>query len=171
MKIHLLLLLIISFSLSFCKQKKKVPETDAVKAVVDSFYYSYMRDDFSNMSAYVTDDINYIASSGEWFKDRKQLQDSISKLYEHLAMNTPVSIDTMSVRFVTNDVAIVNLVEKTGFYPGAMTREANELPGTRIARTMVMVKQNGKWLLAQNQSTLMDERPQTMVIEPQKKLP
>src|SRR5262249_18757500 len=101
----------------------------------------------------------YIASSGAWFKDRKELQDSIHELYKAATHNTPVSIDTMTLRFVTPDVAIVSLIEKTGFYPGAMTREGNDLPGTRIARTMVIVKQKGKWLLAQNQSTMMDDRP------------
>lgn len=152
-----LLLILASITFIFsCKNKKPPTDDEAVKAVVDSFYYDLMTNDFKDISGYTTNDINYISQAGTWFKDRKQLQDSIEQIYKNVSKNAPVSIDTMTIRYVTKEVAIVNLVEKTAFYPIVIAKANNGPDGIKTARTMVLIKQNGKWLLTQNQSTMIE---------------
>jgi uncharacterized protein (TIGR02246 family) len=132
-------------------------EKQQINAVIDSFYNGFRTDNFRDMSGYTTADINYIAPPGSWFKGRKQLQDSIQAVHEGMLKNTPVAVETMTLRFITPGVAIVNLIDKMGaFYPpDGVNRGTNKVDGLRTMRTMVLVKQKGKWLLAQNQSTFI----------------
>ena len=155
MKNSIILLLACSLVSTVNGQEEK--EKQQINIVIDSFYTAFRTDNFRDMSGYTTADINYIAPSGSWFRGRKQLQDSIQAVHEGMLKNTPVAVETMTVRFVTPDVAIVNLIDKMGaFYPpDGVNRGTNKVDGVRTMRTMVLVKQKGKWLLAQNQSTFI----------------
>lgn len=141
---------------SSCQEAK---EKEFITQVIDSFYSSFRTDNFRDMSGYTTTDINYIAPTGSWFKGRKELQDSIQKVHEGMLKNTPIVIETMEIRFITAQVAIVNLIDKMGaFYPpDGVDRGNNKVDGMRTMRTMVMVKQKDKWLLTQNQSTFIGQ--------------
>jgi uncharacterized protein (TIGR02246 family) len=157
MKMIFLFLLIKGCSITSFAQNDENGEL--VKRVIDSFYHGFRTDNFRNMSGYATDDINYIAPTGSWFRGRKQLQDSIQYVHDGMLKNTPIEIETLTIRFITPDVAIVNLVDKMGpfFPPDGKDRGNNKVASMRTARTMVVVKQNGKWMLTQNQSTFIGQ--------------
>ncbi len=71
------------------------------------------------------------------------------------AMLRGVSITTesMTVRFVTHDVALVNAIHKSDTYvtPEDGVKHENE----RQMKTYVVIKHNGKWLLALDQNTII----------------
>ena len=64
-----------------------------------------------------------------------------------------ITIESMTVHFVTPDVALVDAVHKSDSYvtPEDGVKHENE----RQIKTYVIVKRNGKWLLALDQNTLI----------------
>jgi len=64
-----------------------------------------------------------------------------------------ITIDSMTVHFVTRDVALVNAIHKSDSYvtPEDGMKHENE----RQMKTYVVVKHNGRWLLALDQNTII----------------
>jgi len=71
-----------------------------------------------------------------------------------------ITIESMTVRFVTPDVALVDAVHKSDSYvtPEDGVKHEDE----RQMKTYVVVKHNSKWLLALDQNTIISN-PRTVV--------
>jgi hypothetical protein len=73
--------------------------------------------------------------------------------------NTPLTELSTTTRFVTPSVALVTVISKIGtFYPPDGVDDGHNKSGdNRAVSTMVIIKQNGKWLLAASQATDTNE--------------
>lgn len=65
-----------------------------------------------------------------------------------------MTIESMDIRFVTPDVAIANVIHKITTYT---TPDGAKHEKERHIKTYVIVKQNDKWLLTQDQNTIIQE--------------
>jgi uncharacterized protein (TIGR02246 family) len=151
MKIRLLLLPAIF--LSILSNGQKVKDEKSVMEVVNSFYNSFKHDNFGDFSKYTTEDINYVHPLGGWLKGRKEVQTVLQEVHNTFLQKTPIKIDTMAIRFITPDVAIVNLIDTMGPYSPADSLGRGKSPVVKSVRTMVVVRKKDTWLLSQNHST------------------
>ena len=73
--------------------------------------------------------------------------------------NTPLTALSATMRFVTPSVALVTVIGKIGtFYPpDGVDNGHNKFGDNRGVSTMVIVKQNDKWLIASSQATDINE--------------
>lgn len=147
------LFLFIALALSFLSKGQSSKNEQEVKAIVYSFYNSFKHDNFKDISEYTTEDINYVHPLGGWLKGRKEVQAVLQEVHNTFLQKTPIKIDTMAIRLITPDVAIVNLIDTMGPYPATDSLNRGNKPPVKSVRTMVIVRKKGKWLLAQNQST------------------
>jgi uncharacterized protein (TIGR02246 family) len=138
-------------------------QTDADKAavnkVVTSFNNSWNNHNFKDMSSYSMEDVDIINPVGIWWKGRSNAQQSIQHLHDAVLKKTPMTTLSATTRFVTPSVALVTVIGKIGtFYPpDGVDNGHNKSGDNRVIGTMIIVKQNNKWLLASSQAIDINE--------------
>jgi uncharacterized protein (TIGR02246 family) len=157
MKQIIFLFLISSFAF-VCHAQTDADKT-AVNQVATSFYNSWNNHDFKDMSSYTTEDVEFINPVGVWWNGRGDAQKSLQHLHDTMLKNTPLTALSTTTHFITPSVAVVTIIAKVGtFYPpDGVDNGHNKSGDNRGVETMVIVKQNGKWLLALSQSTDINE--------------
>jgi uncharacterized protein (TIGR02246 family) len=140
-------------SLSLLSKGQSSKDAQAIEKVISSFYNSFKQDNFRNLSEYTTEDINYVHPLGGWLKGRKEVQAVLQEVHNTFLQKTPITIDTMAIRLVSPDVAVVNLIDTMGPYSSTDSLNRGNNPAVKSVRTMVIIRTKGKWLLTQNHST------------------
>lgn len=110
-----------------------------VRESVAAFYADVNDGDFRHADRYATLDWTHIDARGERTRGREAVLAGLRKSAGNRPNEPPVTTEETNVRFATADVAIVTVID----------RQDNE----RYARTLVVVKQKGRWRIAQDQST------------------
>lgn len=138
-------------------------QTDADKAavnqVITSFYNSWKNHDFKDISSYTVEDADFINPVGLWWKGRSDVEKSLQHLHNTVLKNTPLTALSTTTRFITPTVALVTTISKIGaFYPPDGVDNGHNKSGDNTGvSTMVIVKQNNKWMLASLQVTNINE--------------
>ena len=84
---------------------------------------------------------------------RDDVLKEVRAIHKTMLKGVSITIDSMTVRFVTHDVALVNAIHTSDSYvtPEDGLKHENE----RQMKTYVLVKRDGKWLLALDQNTII----------------
>ena len=124
-----------------------------VREVVKSFVTDYNNGDFKNAPSYTTDDWVHINPGGGLTRGRDEVLEEVRAIHKTMLKGVSITIDSMTVHFVTGDVALVNVIHKSDSYvtPEDGVKHENQ----RQTKTYVVVKHNGKWLLALDQNTII----------------
>jgi uncharacterized protein (TIGR02246 family) len=124
-----------------------------VREVVKSFVTDYNNGDFKNAPSYTTDDWVHINPGGGLTRGRDEVLKEVRAIHKTMLKGVSITIDNMTVHFVTRDVAVVNAIHKSDSYvtPEDGMKHENE----RQMKTYVVVKHNEKWLLALDQNTII----------------
>jgi uncharacterized protein (TIGR02246 family) len=156
-RIFLTLVVIVSV---FNTYSQSASDKEAVNQVATSFLSSFKNHDFSNMKDYAVQELNVINPAGMWWKNRNDVQKAFLAFHQTFLKNASMTEESRSIRFIDPDVAIVNLIVRmSAFYPpDGVDRGTNKRGDNRAIATMVVVKQNGKWLLTSAQNTTIDEQ-------------
>src|SRR4029077_13576991 len=124
-----------------------------VREVVKFFVTDYNNGDFKNAPSYTTDDWVHINPGGGLTRGRDEVLKEVRAIHKTMLKGVSITIDSMTVRFVTHDVALVNVIHTSDSYvtPEDGLKHENE----RQMKTYLVVKHNGKWLLAHDQNTII----------------
>jgi uncharacterized protein (TIGR02246 family) len=124
-----------------------------VREVVSAFVADYNNGDFKNAPTYTTDDWVHINPGGGITRGRDKVLKEVRVIHRTMLKGVSITIESMTVHFVTPDVALVDAVHKSNSYvtPEDGVKHENE----RQIKTYVIVKRNGKWLLALDQNTII----------------
>ena len=124
-----------------------------VREVVSAFVADYNNGDFKNAPTYTTDDWVHINPGGGITRGRDKVLKEVRAIHRTMLKGVSITIESMTVHFVTPDVALVDAVHKSNSYvtPEDGVKHENE----RQIKTYVIVKRNGKWLLALDQNTII----------------
>ena len=124
-----------------------------VREVVKSFVTDYNNGDFKNAPSYTTEDWVHINPGGGLTRGRDEVLEEVRAIHKTMLKGVSITIDRMTVHFVTRDVALVNAIHKSDNFvtPEDGVNHENE----RQMKTYVVVKHNGKWLLALDQNTII----------------
>jgi uncharacterized protein (TIGR02246 family) len=95
----------------------------------------------------------HINPGGGLTRGRDEVLKEVRAIHKTMLKGVSITIDNMTVNFVTRDVALVNAVHTSDSYvtPEDGVKHENE----RQMKTYVVVKRNGKWLLALDQNTII----------------
>lgn len=121
-----------------------------VRKAVQSFYDAFNAHGFERAAEYTTEDWNHVNPFGGVTRGREATLKDLNAVHATFLKGVSDTIEDMSVRFATRDVAVVNVISRMSTYttPDGIKRE-NE----RHFRTFVVVKRGGRWLIMQDQNT------------------
>lgn len=150
MKIFLLCLATV---FSFVSRGQSARDKQLVREVVKSFVNDYNNGDFKNAPFYTTNDWVHVNPGGGIARGRDEVLKEVRAVHQTMLKGVRITIDTMTTRFVTADVAIVNAVHTSDTYitPEDGIKHENE----RQIKTYVVVRQKGKWLLTLDHNTII----------------
>jgi len=124
-----------------------------VRDVVKSFVADYNNGDFKNAPFYTTDDWVHINPGGGITRGRDEVLKEVRAIHKTMLRGISITTESMTVHFVTPDVALVNAIHKSDRYVTPEDGIAHE--NEKQMKTYVVVRQNGKWLLALDQNTII----------------
>jgi uncharacterized protein (TIGR02246 family) len=148
----ILLLPTMSF-LFFLSKAQSSKDEQLTREVVKSFVNDYNNGDFKNASFYTTTDWVHINPGGGITRGREDVLKEVRAIHQTMLKGVKITIDTMTIRFVTPDVAIINAVHTSDPYitPEDGIKHENE----KQMKTYIVVRQKGKWLLTLDQNTVI----------------
>ena len=141
--------------LSFSQTDEKVIQSQVTQMVSD-----WNTHEFKNMDSYMTDDVEWVNIVGMWWKGRAEVKAAHQGNFGAFFKGVPFKQKSLQTRFLTKDVAVAILISSVGefFPPDGIDRGNNKMPASDDILTLVFVKQNGKWLVASGQNTVVDAR-------------
>lgn len=122
-----------------------------VRRAVQSFYDAFNSHDFGRAAEYTSDDWTHINPLGGWTRGRGAVLKELEEVHSTFLKGVTDTVEEMSVRFATSEVAVVTVPSRTSTYttPDGV-RHVNE----RQIRTFVVVKRGRRWLIMQDQNTI-----------------
>jgi uncharacterized protein (TIGR02246 family) len=127
-------------------------DTQAVRNVIFAFKNDFNEGNFKNVSKYTTNDWEHINPLGGIDRGRDEVLKDVQNVHQTFLKGVSITIDTISIRFITSDVAIADVVHKIDNYT---TPDGVKHENEKQRKTYVLVKQNGKWLLTQDHNTII----------------
>ena len=124
----------------------------AVKEVVIAFQQDFNDGSFENAPNYATVDWEHIAPNGGFGAGRDTLIRVLRDIHQFFLKGVTMTIESMSIRFITPDVAIADVIHKVSNYT---TPEGIKHENERQIKTYVVVKQKGTWLLTHDHNTII----------------
>jgi len=123
-----------------------------VRQAVQSFYDAFNSHGFGRAAEYTTEDWNHINPFGGRARGRDAVLKELKEVHATFLKGVSDTIESMDIRFATPDVAVVTVTSRMSTFttPDGVRRE-NELH----IRTFVVVKRSGRWLIMQDQNTLI----------------
>ena len=155
-KVSMLLIVLILVALPVAAQRKgNAKDQEAIKSIALKWQDAWNRHGLKALSAFVAEDVDFIAVSGRWRKNRNEFEEHHTNERHEIAYKESVwTTKSTQVRFVKSDVAVA-IVEwgiKGDKDPDGTPRQ----PRQGIA-TWVVEKRKGKWLIIAIQNTNLRE--------------
>ncbi|MBA2704460.1 MAG: SgcJ/EcaC family oxidoreductase [Blastocatellia bacterium] len=123
-----------------------------VRRAVQSFYAAFNSHGFEHAAEYTTEDWNHINPFGGRTRGRDATLKDLKEVHATFLKGVTDTIEKMEVRFATRDVAVVTVTSRMTTY---ITPDGVRHENERHIRTFVVVKRSGRWLIMQDQNTIM----------------
>ena len=125
-------------------------EEKQVRQAVQSFYDAFNSHDFGRVAEFTTEDWNHVNPLGGWTRGREAVLKELREVHSTFLKGVSDTVEEMSVRFATPDVAVVTVPSRTSTFT---TPDGVRHENARQIRTFVLVRQSGRWLIMQDQNT------------------
>lgn len=154
-KVIFSLLLLMTSIFGFSQTDEK-----AIQAQVTQMVSDWNTHEFKNMDSYMADDVEWVNIVGMWWKGRAEVKAAHQGNFGAFFKGVPFKQKSLKTRFLTKDVAVATLISSVGefFPPDGIDHGNNKMPASDDILTLIFVKQNGKWLIASGQNTVVDAR-------------
>jgi uncharacterized protein (TIGR02246 family) len=135
-------------------------DAEAIEKNVNLLVSDWNTHNFKNMDNYTTEDVEWVNIVGMWWKGRTEVKMAHQSIFDAIFKGVPFTKKSIKIRFLTPDVAVVNLIVHVGefFPPDGINHGTNKMPEADDLLTLVYVKKNDKWLLSAGQNTVIDAR-------------
>ncbi len=153
-----LLLLLPALVITLAAISQDQTEKQLVRKTANSWFNSFNKHDYSDMPSYMTEDCYMINPYGLHGKHSAESPAMFKKAHETLLKDLSIKVDSMTIRFIKPDVAIATVISsQTGayYFPDGIDRGNNKHENEKLISTMIIMKQNKKWLITQYQNTII----------------
>ncbi len=123
-----------------------------MRQVVQSFFAAFNAHEFERTEEYTTEDWSHINPLGGWTRGRKAVLKELLEVHKTFLKDVTMTIEDMDVRFATPNVAVVTVTNRISTY---VTPDGGRHENERQIKTFVVVKRNGRWLIMQDQNTII----------------
>ncbi|SFQ72173.1 SgcJ/EcaC family oxidoreductase [Hymenobacter arizonensis] len=139
---------------------QQLPPADAaaIRQVLQRIDTNYKDHKFSEMATYTTPDVSWVNIVGMWWRGRPDVQLAHQRIFDSMFKGVSFKQGEVTMRAITPDVALVNMYYEVGAYypPDGVNRGVNKMGDDQDLLTLVMVKKQGKWLLAAGHNTVVN---------------
>ncbi len=139
-------------SVSFGQTSQLSKDKILVRKVVTDFQDDFNEGSFKNVNSYTTKDWEHLNPSGGITVGRENVLKEVRAVHQTFLKGVTMKMESIAIRFITNTVAIADAVHKIDTYT---TPNGKQHVNERHIKTYVIVKQKGKWLLTQDQNTII----------------
>jgi len=146
------LLLAIAGVLSSISNGQSSQDSEAVRKVVIAFQEDFNDGGFKNATAYTTSDWEHINPGGGIKKGRDEVLKEVRSIHQTFLKGVTMRVESIVARFLTPDVAIADVIHNIDNY---VTPDGVKHENERHIKTYVVIKKEEKWLLAQDQNTVI----------------
>ena len=119
---------------------------------MQTFYDAFNAHGFGRAAEYTTEDWNHINPFGGRTRGREAVLKELTEVHSTFLKGVSDRIEEMDVRFATADVAVVTVISHMSTFT---TPDGIKHENERHVRTFVVVKRTGRWLIMQDQNTLV----------------
>jgi uncharacterized protein (TIGR02246 family) len=131
---------------------KGAAEETSVRQAVEAFYAAF-DDGFGGPCDFSTEDWNHVNPYGGWTCGRENVLEEVREVHTTFLKGVSDTVEDMTVRFANRDAAVVTVTSvMSKFITPDGIRHENE----RHIRTFVVVKQGQRWLVMQDQNTVIN---------------
>lgn len=138
--------------MSFTCKGQDLQEIESVKRIILEFQNDFNEGSFNNAGSYTTTDWEHINPNGGISKGRDNVLKEVRAVHQSFLKGVRMKIEQIEIRFLTPTVAVADVVHLIDNYttPDNLIHK-NE----RQIKTYIIVKQEGKWLLAHDHNTVI----------------
>ena len=123
-----------------------------VRQTVQSFYDAFNASGFGRASEYTTEDWNHINPFGGRTRGREAVLKELNEVHSTFLKGVSDTIEDMDIRFAAPNVAVVTVTSRMSTFT---TPDGVKHENERHIRTFVVVKRNGRWLIMEDQNTII----------------
>ncbi|HLN53665.1 MAG TPA: SgcJ/EcaC family oxidoreductase [Lentimicrobium sp.] len=145
-----LLFSILIISVYSCSNRVTQADEESVRKVVHDFVADFNDGSFKNADNYTTIDWDHINPGGGIDIGRESTLKTVRAVHQSFLKGVSMTTDSMKVRFVTPEVALVTGYHSIDTY---VTPDSVRHENERQIKSYVIVKQKGKWLLTLDHNT------------------
>ena len=144
---------------SLANAQNRATDEKQINEQIDAMIADWNRHNFDNITSYTTPDFDWVNIVGHLWQGQKENKFGLDTFHKSFFKNTPQTKSRTHIRFVKDDVAIVHLFWSVGaFYPpDGVDRGTNKMGDDHELATLVMIKQNGKWLITAGHNIVINE--------------
>lgn len=124
----------------------------AIKAVVVAMTEGFNRHDAKAATRMYTPDADFVNVRGDRAKGRKEIEDQLAAVFASRLKESILKTESISIRFVRTDVAIVHVVNERSGLIGA---HGVHWPPQRELSIRVMEKDGGAWRVTAFHNTMI----------------
>jgi len=146
------LALALSLGIVFNAHGQATTDEQGARAAVESFYRAFNAHDFSGAAEFTTEDWEHINPGGGWTRGRQQVLSELRQVHGTFLKGVTDSVESMSVRVASPGTAVVTVLSQ--MTPFVMPDGVRH-PKDRQIRTFVVVKRGERWLVMQDQNTIV----------------
>ena len=137
---------------------RALPPADeaAIRWVVQRLNANHNDHHFGDLATYATADLSLVNVAGEWLRVRRRVQAAFQTAFDRFPAGTTFAFGAPVIRAVAPGAAIVN---QTYWMGARHPPDGGPRGGTQNLITLVLVKQQGRWLLTAGQGTAVAATP------------
>ena len=124
-----------------------------VRQAVQSFYDAFNAHGFERATEFTTEDWNHINPFGGRTRGRSETLEDLKQVHSTFLKGVTDKVEEMDVRFADPSVAVVTVTSRISTYT---TPDGIKHENDRHIRTFVVVRRNGRWLIMQDQNTIIE---------------
>ena len=141
------------------KGEGRVMDEAAIRKVLADYVEAWNKHDMNAWGQLFTDDVDYVNRGGGWWKSNEENVEGHKLIHDMLVrqkQKMTYKSDVEKITFLKPDIAIAQAKWE---WPGFTLPSGEEVTDFRGIITMVMVKQDGRWLIRALQNTVTSLPP------------
>jgi len=127
-------------------------DSQMIKKIVNAFQEDFNEGSFKNAEGYTSTGWIHINPLGGIDKGRDNVLKVVRSVHQGFLKGVTMKIESMNIRFITPDVAVADVIHKIDNYT---TPDGIQHNNERHIKTYIIVKEKGKWLLTQDNNTII----------------
>jgi uncharacterized protein (TIGR02246 family) len=141
------------------RAQNKTADEIAIKTIIQKQEEAWNRHDVKGMGAYFSDDATLVNFLGMFWKSKAEIIQNLSRINEEVFKNTSIRFELKKLKFITNDVAVVNLEEQFTVEEDYTDLGQLYKKGDKNYKliTNVFIRKNNEWQITASQLTLINQ--------------